>query len=46
LFFQYAASSPLVGGVGRDAAYIAEQIAAQESRKANGRQSPALAQTV
>jgi putative flavoprotein involved in K+ transport len=45
LFFQYAASSPLVGGVGRDAAYIAEQIAAHESQKNNDRQSPALAQT-
>lgn len=46
LFFQYAAASALVGGVGRDAAYIAEQIAAQESQKNNGRQHYALARTV
>lgn len=46
LFFQSAATSSLVGGVGRDAAYIAEQIAAQESRKTNGRQQSALTRTV
>jgi putative flavoprotein involved in K+ transport len=31
LFFQSAATSSLVGGVGRDAAYIADRIAARES---------------
>jgi putative flavoprotein involved in K+ transport len=46
LFFQSAATSSLVGGVGRDAAYIAKEIAAQESREANGRQPSALARTV
>jgi putative flavoprotein involved in K+ transport len=29
LFFQSAATSSLVGGVGRDAAYIADNIAAR-----------------
>jgi putative flavoprotein involved in K+ transport len=46
LFFQSAAISSLVGGVGKDAAYIAKEIAAQESRKANGSQPSALAQTI
>ena len=45
LFFQSAATSSLVGGVGKDAAYIAKEIAAQESRITNGRQPSALART-
>jgi putative flavoprotein involved in K+ transport len=35
LFFQSAATSSLVGGVGRDAAYIAGRIATRESAVAN-----------
>jgi putative flavoprotein involved in K+ transport len=37
LFFLSAATSSLVGGVGRDAAYIADQIAARAERRPAGR---------
>jgi putative flavoprotein involved in K+ transport len=41
LFFLSAGTSSLVGGVGRDAAYIADQIASRASMEQRGFQEPA-----
>jgi putative flavoprotein involved in K+ transport len=43
LFFQSAATSSLVGGVGRDAAYIAGEIAARSAAMAAATAAPPLA---
>lgn len=41
LLFQYAFASMLVGGVGRDARYVARHIAARETRRSLQREGPA-----